>query len=383
MSLQQAILGAAVLVATVGLATPASAQTCTSDKDCPQSYSCVTSGVVTEPVPACPPNADCAKLVDAGQIVVMTCEPKACTADADCGAGMICHTDTEQSCSGGGAAAPCPANTRCDGGVITEIMSTCTANTRKLCAFKWQLPCSAGADCGDGFTCEPDVSVGCSGSGTATVGSAHTSTGGASYGFSGSPLDGGSAPVSVDAGTVGVAIFDGGSAPMCTTMSSFPGYCSLKVTTCATDADCPSAWKCADVSTAVGATSGAAMGGGSSAPTAASGAPALPADAGAAKACVSPLGGGYGYPLRGGVSNGDVPQANGSGGTGGTATTGGASGTPASAGDKGSGKTIPLVASNPSSSSSGGCSLAGGGAEPTALVLFALVAFGRARRRSR
>src|ERR1700690_107003 len=187
MSLQKAILGAAVLAITIGLAAPASAQSCTADKDCPQSYSCVASGIVAPPpLPACPANADCAKLdVDgsAGQIVNMTCEPKACSADADCGAGMVCYTDTTESCSGDGSAAPCPANTKCDGGVITEITSTCTTTTKKVCAFNWQLPCSVNADCGDGFMCDPSVGIACSssgaagGSGTTTVGTAgHTTT---------------------------------------------------------------------------------------------------------------------------------------------------------------------------------------------------------------
>jgi MYXO-CTERM domain-containing protein len=110
-------------------------------------------------------------------------------------------------------------------------------------------------------------------------------------------------------------------------------------------------------------------------PASTGGAPALPPDAGVAKACESPLGGGYGYPLRAGVSNGDVPQANGSGGT---------SGASPSTGDKGGGNTNAPAATNPgSASSSGGCSLAGGGAKPTALLLLALVALCRVRRRSR
>ena len=71
MSLKGSILEAAILFAVVGFAARAIAQTCTSDKDCPQSYSCVASDVATQPAPACPPNADCAKLAidgSAGQI---------------------------------------------------------------------------------------------------------------------------------------------------------------------------------------------------------------------------------------------------------------------------------------------------------------------------
>jgi hypothetical protein len=388
MSLTKAILGAAVLFTAIGLAAPASAQTCTSDKDCPQSYSCVTSGVLTPPTPACPPNADCAKLAvdgSAEQITIMTCEPKTCSADTDCGAGMVCHSQTEESCSGGGGARSCAPNTKCDAGVVT-MTSTCTTTTTKLCAFKWQLPCSVNADCGDGFTCEPSASITCSGSGSAgsggstTGGTGHASAGGASTGAPSAPIDGGSEPVRVDAAPqpvrvdgATVAIIDGGTVSSCTTMSSFPGYCSLKVTTCATDGDCPSAWKCTDVSTAVGVTAGAPTGAPTGVPPATGGAPAILADAGVAKACESPLGGGYGYPLRGDSSTGTAPQANGAGGTGGTST---------AIGSKGGGST-PSASNAGASSSSNGCSLAGGGAEPTALVFLALVAFRRSRRRSR
>lgn len=379
MSLKKAILGSAVLLTVVGFATGASAQTCTSDKDCPQSYSCVTSGVVTQPLPACPPNADCAKLdVDAGQIVIMTCTPKACSTDADCGAGMVCHTETEESCSGGGGAPSCAPNTKCDAGAPVMTTSTCTITTTKLCAFKWQLPCNASADCGDGFACEPNVIGGCSGGGavgsggSTSVGTGHATAGAASTGSSSASVDGGSEPVRVDAGTVGVGPLDGGTVSSCTTTSSFPGYCSSKATTCTTDSDCPSTWKCTDVSIAVGVNTGTPMGGSTGAPAATGGALAIPADASVAKACVSPLGGGYGYPLRGGASTETTPQASGTSGTAGTSG--------AKAGGTGN---TPGASNTGAASSTSGCSMAGGGAESAGLLLLAFVALGRARRRSR
>jgi hypothetical protein len=155
-------------------------------------------------------------------------------------------------------------------------------------------------------------------------------------------------------------------------MSSFPGYCQLKVTACAADTDCPAAWKCTDVPTAVETSGGSATGGAASAPALTDGSVAIGVDGGGTKTCESPLGGGYGYPLREGASGGNVPAGNGTG----------TSGTAGSTGAKGGGAT-GAPSSAEASSSSNGCALAGGGAEPIGLVLLALVALRRTRRRSR
>ena len=47
---------------------------------------------------------------------------------------------------------------------------SCTTTSQKLCAFKWQVPCSADTDCGEGFVCHPSVSGGCGSSGRAVSG---------------------------------------------------------------------------------------------------------------------------------------------------------------------------------------------------------------------
>ncbi len=374
--------------ATIGFAAPARAQTCSTDGDCPQSYTCVTSTVIAEPAPACPPGADCAKPeVDAGvpPTVVKFCEPKTCSVDKDCGAGMVCYTQTAEACSGGVAQVGCAANTKCDAGAPTKTDptiwplpgSTCTTTTTSQCAFKWQLPCKADADCGDGFACQPSVSFGCS---AGSNGGGGTTT--SNSGSTGSASSGPNQPVAVDASVTGVPTpppSDGGAAPSCVTTTSFPGYCQPKASTCATDTDCPATWKCADVLVAVPVanqptnqpTKGGAAGGPAELVDA-----DLTSDAGA-KTCVSPLGGGYAYPTSGGVSGGGAPETSGTGSTA-NADAGVTAATPPGA-TAGAGAST----SDSASSSSAGCSLAGGGAEPMGLMLLALVVLTRARRRSR
>jgi hypothetical protein len=374
---------------TIGFAAPARAQSCSTDGDCPQSYTCVTSTVIAEPAPACPPGADCAKPeVDASvpPTVVKFCEPKTCSADTDCGAGMVCETQTSEACSGGVAQVRCAANTTCDAGAPTKTDptiwpipgSTCTTTTTSQCAFKWQLPCKAAADCGDGFTCQPSVSVGCS---AGSSGGGGTTT---HSGSTGSASSGPNQPVAVDASVTGVPTpppTDGGAAPICVTTTSFPGYCQPKASSCTTDTDCPAAWKCADLWVGVAVpvanqpnlppSTGGAAGGPAELVDA-----DLKSDAGA-KACVSPLGGGYAYPTRGGVSGGSAPETTGTGSTA-NADAGVTTATPPGA-TAGAGAST----SDSASSSSAGCSLAGGGAEPMGLMLLALVVLTRARRRSR
>jgi MYXO-CTERM domain-containing protein len=87
---------------------------------------------------------------------------------------------------------------------------------------------------------------------------------------------------------------------MCTTMTSYPGWCAPTVTTCTKDSDCPAWWKCLDdPETAVG-----------SGPAARPGFVAPPApDAGPAKkTCQSSLSpGSRGAIDQGGSTTGPVP----------------------------------------------------------------------------
>jgi hypothetical protein len=357
--------------AAVGLIAPAAAQTCKADGDCPQGYTCVSEGVTTEPAPACPPNADCARLAVDGSVstgTILICEPKTCSVDSDCGAGLVCHDQVSGGCSGGVAQVICAPGTPCDAGTPTKTDPSCTTTTTKQCAFKWELPCNAAADCGDGFTCQPSVAIGCSagsadgGGGTFSSGGGSSSSGAALFPDSGANAP---TPPAVDAGTP----------PNCTTTTSFPGTCEPKATTCAVDTDCPALWKCTSIAlpepVSAGATSGDAA---AIAPV--PGGKGVATDAGVEMVCVSPLGG-YGYAEPGETSTGGVPNT---AGTGAANADGGATPSPPTSSKGGAGASNGLDGTS-TAAAGGGCAVAGGGAEPAGLLLLALVGMSCARRR--
>jgi MYXO-CTERM domain-containing protein len=298
-------LALAAMLFCLAAASTASAQTCTTDADCLQGFSCVVSG--TSASTPCK-GADCASTPPDDPIVYKSCQPKACSADADCGAGMVCHEETSTACSGSGGGPVCAPNGGCDAGPVT-VMETCTTTSRKLCAFKWELPCNVDSDCGAEFICNPSVSGICSaGSGSAPP----ASTSGGTGGTAGTDSRANTAPAAVDA-----------SAPVCTTTTSFPGWCAPKATTCATNSDCPSGWTCTTAPMPEPAQTRGSQ-------PANDGGAATPAlfDAGATttpavKQCVGPYG--YGYPTRG------VTDGNGTGtssSSGGTAGAGGGTSSP-------------------------------------------------------
>jgi MYXO-CTERM domain-containing protein len=86
---------------------------------------------------------------------------------------------------------------------------------------KYDLPCTVDADCGEHFTCTPDVSTECWASGS--------SGGGASAG---------------DAGTGEPAADASPPASGCTTTTLATSSCVLQTIVCTTAADCPSTWTC-------------------------------------------------------------------------------------------------------------------------------------------
>jgi hypothetical protein len=383
MSPTKFLLGVTTIAALMGLGRSAAAQTCTTDKDCPQSFTCVDSGVSTEPAPAptCPPGTVCPKppASTTPATVNKYCQPKACTADANCGPGMVCHTQSYTQCSGGAAVAACPPNTACDP-APKPAPTDCVTKTVSACAFKWQLPCNASADCGDGFTCKPNV-TGCANGSSGSTGSGTASSSGG-----GAPTPGtGATPVAADPPDFAPrkpADADGGTAPGCPpVMETFPGYCAPTATTCAKDTDCPASWKCtqynlpgtsssrpASPPSDGGASSGGASTGGTS-----TGAPApvstpAPVDAGApmtVRECTSPYGG----------VRGDTASASGSGGPlSPQPQTGSGNPPPSGGGTK--------TSAESASSGGGACSLnPAGGTSASGLALAALLGVLIARRR--
>jgi MYXO-CTERM domain-containing protein len=341
---------------SVALAAPAaSAQTCSADTDCPQGFACVASATTT-PVckgTGCPADAGAAE-----PAVTLSCQQKACTTDADCGTGMVCYELKSTGCYGsGGSSSGCAPNTACDAGTVVTSVETCTTTTRDVCLFKWQLPCNADADCGDGFVCAPNVSGGCATSGGAVSG--------APNGTAGATGGGGSSPAPAA---------DGG-APACPTTTSYPGWCTPKAATCTSDSQCPGGWTCTAVGTPVPVT-----GGGAPASVPADGAapaPVAAVDAGGSPTmiCVGPFG--AGAPTRGGVDTTTAGQAAAAGHDGNApAVAPGAGGSGAAGGTTGG-------ASAGASSSGGGCAVAPGRAADRGLFLLGLALAGIAVRRRR
>jgi MYXO-CTERM domain-containing protein len=147
---------------------------------------------------------------------------------------MVCHSLVQSTCpTAPPVAVKCDPATDCPTVPVPEPV-ICTDTVTWQCAYRWQLPCNADADCGAGFACKPTEVGMCSGS----TGPATTSSGGtASAGAGGASGGGGIAtPPDVDAGA--------GTPVTCTVVTSYPGSCTAKVASCTTDSDCPSTWTC-------------------------------------------------------------------------------------------------------------------------------------------
>ncbi|HVZ75299.1 MAG TPA: MYXO-CTERM sorting domain-containing protein [Polyangia bacterium] len=397
MSFKRLSLGLGFLA--VALAAPAArAQDCNTTTDCQKGFTCeivpVAPPPVAQPEPACKEGSVCpvTDVANAGTTATTpasagTCVEADCKVDDDCGTGMVCHSESYQACSGG-TATTCPADVP-DCKPITVSDPVCTTTKVSKCTYKWQLPCNVDNDCGDGFTCAPTIIGYCSGSGGTPV--AAGTSGSTSPGNSGS---GGSA---TSGGASGSGGSSGSMAPssgdsMCGTMTSFPGTCTPKATTCGVDADCPAAWTCqtvyyrtADPGTTVSSpptTGGASASGGASGGTTASSPPSTTTPA--TKACVSPFGGGYGIgETAGGKGDTTSTPPTGAGGSVGTVNNGGTTPTTPGAtnGPTGSGNTGTATDAS-STPPSAGCAVGGGAGRSSAgLLLLGALGLLIARRR--
>jgi hypothetical protein len=365
------------LTALLALAPSAEAQQCQTAADCGKGFTCLLVPVAV-PVakPACAPPLDCASdppapAADAGTQTIGYCEAARCTNDSDCGTTMVCHTSTSSACAGGTASAcakgvPCPE-------APAPSPGSCTTTTVSTCAYRWQLPCKADAECGDGFTCIPIVTSACSGGGSA--GTAGSTTGSPGAGAPTPAADG------------GAAMSASRSAPVppgdsCVTTTSDFGACTPKATSCVADADCPAAWTCVDVppsrtvSSPTAPDEGMTATAGTAGTNASAIAPGEPAPSGGAnvpasggtRTCQSPLGtfGGTATDTGGGTIE----------------TVGGAGGDGTKEGGSGSAAPMASSASPSAGAPSSGCAL-GGRAQGTSLAVSALALLGLvvARRR--
>jgi MYXO-CTERM domain-containing protein len=241
-----------VAITAIALMVPASgrAQTCTADSDCAKGLTC-QDNMSTAPAVCYPDEAGtgCLPVADPAP-ASKSCQLAPCASDADCGAEMVCQAQPTVCTGSTPSTAPCAPNTDCTPPPAPEPPD-CTTPV-STCVYRWALPCTVNADCGEGFECVPRQAGTCSGSnGSAasgtpvatmptTGGGTAEETGGATGSAepSGDSTDssGGAASTDVDAGT---------ARPVeCTVVETYPGYCQSVVKTCAQDSDCPSVWTC-------------------------------------------------------------------------------------------------------------------------------------------
>lgn len=237
---------------------------CTTDADCPTGLTCEELGGSACATPACPPGEPCPEPTPCDPVIYYGCvapPPPPCAADSDCADGLTCIIESYESCSGGGAIGapePLPGGAPDGSGTGTETdpVAECTTETYSYCAPRWMGPCETAADCGDGFTCEPEVSCACSGSSggeippDAGTGSSGGGSSGSSSGSSGSP--GSSEVPSPDPDGSDTPSPDGSGVTEdpCACEPTGTNYCALpsEPTACSSAADCPTDWSCEELS---------------------------------------------------------------------------------------------------------------------------------------
>jgi MYXO-CTERM domain-containing protein len=349
------------LAIAVASASTAQAQSCKDTTECPKGFVCEQYATpLPSPAPtpavdggAAPTASDlpasssgAAYPADIAPAMGGACRPAPCTADSQCGAGMVCLSSKTSECTA--PAIACAPGSKCD-----LPAPTCVDKIVSTCAYKWQLPCTTDLDCGANFVCNPSVTSSCSGGGG-----------------TGTPGTSASDPAGVPRDLIAPA-----PPPdqMCTTTTSFPGYCQPKATTCTTDAECPAAWPCKAIAATTPVTDGPtrapAVDGGTTSSGNSSNAGVAPPEAlpkppeETVKVCVSPLGyGGTAYPTRPVDTKGD-----------GSNTGNPEPATPPTGN--------PATGESADDSPKAGCAVGGSAGSSFALLAFGLVGLALARRR--
>ena len=251
--------------ATSGICTPVSISgDCATDADCPDGLACAEVGGSACSSPACPPGEPCPEPTPCEPTIFYGCvapPPPPCNADSDCSEGLTCIIESYEVCSGGGFGGgpePLPGDaspgTPDGSGTGSEPVVDCTTETYSYCAPRWMGPCTTAADCGDGFTCEPELSCYCSGSGGTDV-PPDTGTGSSDPGSSGSSSgsDGGAPTPGSDSAGSGSSLpapdGSGATEDPCACEPTGSNYCALpdEPTACTAASDCPTDWSCEEL----------------------------------------------------------------------------------------------------------------------------------------
>ena len=147
------LLSLGLFGAALGMAEPARAQQA-CDLDCPLGTTCELAPLACPAIACAEDNPDCPRCDPTP--VTPYCALAACNTDSDCAPSMKCVEHTATDC-GEGIALPAiaPADEAGQTPLPTPAETpACEQNTVRQCTPRWQLPCTADSDCGDGFRCE-------------------------------------------------------------------------------------------------------------------------------------------------------------------------------------------------------------------------------------
>ena len=231
--LNQTKVAGHVLLSAAGLLLSSSAlaqfeSECDVDADCEQGFACeVTGGGGSCSASECDEFGNCTPGV-CETFEFRSCVPGPCSDDSDCSEGMVCHTSSYTTCTD-------PARI-CEGGEDCSDAyepPSCEEHSESHCTPRHQLPCTADADCGEGFRCIEERWIECSGGGTGG-GSTNGGVTGGVNGWDGAPM-----PVPPAEGE------GPDDEPYeCEEKPSGYFYCELLELPCETNSDCPSTMEC-------------------------------------------------------------------------------------------------------------------------------------------
>lgn len=219
---------AVLLLSSLSSAIVAPLPGCGDGPVCGVGFECtVVGGSSCASTPPCAAGEACPEPEPCVNVEIMGCTPAHCSDDAQCAPGMLCHTWTESCPVTDCACAPNTPDCSCG----TRV---CDPTTVSMCTPRYVLPCKAAADCGDGFTCEEQM------------------TGCASSGSSGATPEARPAPIPPN-GAGGAASDPIEPAPICAPEPSGQFQCVPKQITCQSAAQCPAGWSCEQLAVDVAA----------------------------------------------------------------------------------------------------------------------------------
>ncbi len=216
---------------------------CETDADCGGNMVCIeyTDDWCTDIDVECDENGDCTTYDEepiCGSETHKECSTlhgMDCETDADCGDDLVCVEFTEEWCSGG-AEVVCDDSGEC---TVIEEETECGTDVFHECAYQYEGPCEADADCGEGFNCVPEEICTCTGSDSGV----DTDEDGTNETTVDVPPD----TLDTDVGVPGPADPEAD----CTCEPTGTNRCELQEIDCETDADCPAGMIC-EVVTQIG-----------------------------------------------------------------------------------------------------------------------------------